>query len=43
MDEDNYIVLEVNINNNDLYLNHITDTSIVSTVTKLLIEKTKRS
>lgn len=42
IDEENYIILELNVNNNDLYLTHINDDNIANIVTKLLLEKTKK-
>ena len=42
IDEDNYIILEVNVNNNDLFTSHIIDEKTIETVTKLLIDKVKK-
>ena len=40
--EDIYIVMELNINNNDLYIVNIEDNNLANIVTKLLIEKVKK-
>ena len=39
VNEDKYIVMEIKINNNDLFIVNIEDDNIASIVTKLLIEK----
>ena len=40
--EDKYIVMELKINNNDLYIVNIKDNNLANIVTKLLIEKVKK-
>lgn len=40
--EDKYIVMELKINNNDLYIVNIEDNNLANIVTKLLIEKIKK-
>ena len=42
VNEDKYIVMELKINNNDLYILNIEDDNISKIVTKLLIEKIKK-
>ena len=42
VNEDKYIVMEIKINNNDLFIVNIKDDNIASIVTKLLIEKVSK-
>lgn len=42
VNEDKYIVMEIKINNNDLFIVNIEDDNIASIVTKLLIEKVSK-
>lgn len=42
VNEDKYIVMEIKINNNDLFIVNIEDDNIASIVTKLLIEKASK-
>ena len=41
VNEDNYIVMEMKINNNDLYIVNIEDDETINIVTKLLLEKAR--
>ena len=43
VDEDKYIVMEMKINNNDLYVVNIEDDQTINIVTKLLLEKVRNS
>lgn len=38
---DDYIVMELNINNSELFMNNIEDDTIATEVTKLLIQKVR--
>ena len=42
VNEDKYIVMELKINNNDLYILNIEEDNISKIVTKLLIEKIRK-
>ena len=42
VNEDKYIVMELKINKNDLYIVNIEDDDLAKIVTKLLIEKVKK-
>lgn len=42
VNEDKYIVMELKINKNDLYIVNIEDDDLAKIVTKLLIEKTTK-
>lgn len=41
VNEDKYIIMEISIKNNDLYINNIEDDELAKKVTKLLLEKTR--
>lgn len=42
VNEDKYIVMELKINNNELFIVNIEDDNLANIVTKLLIEKVKK-
>lgn len=43
VNEDDYIVMEIAINNDDLVLENIKDLEVAKVVTKLLIEKVRKN
>lgn len=41
IDKDKYIVLEIKINNNQLYISNIEDDNLAATITTLLLKKVR--
>lgn len=43
VNEDKYIIMEISIKNNELYINNIENDELTKKVTKLLLEKIRKS